>query len=57
MKTQIMLDVRLELIGMQQLYTHFGKQRCKNGTQAEKCARRFTQLGISWPHKICVKKE
>lgn len=32
---------------------YLGKQRCKNGTQAEKCAKRFTHDGISWPHKIC----
>lgn len=36
-------------------FTYFGKHRCKNGTQELKCARRFTQLGISWPHKICEK--
>lgn len=32
----------------------FGKQRCRKGTQELKWAKRFTQLGISWPQRICV---
>lgn len=32
--------------------THFGRHLCRNGTQELKCARRFTQLGISWPQSI-----
>lgn len=32
--------------------THFGKHLCKNGTQELNCARRLTQLGISFPHNI-----
>lgn len=39
-----------------QLTTHLGRQRCRNGTHELKCASRFTQLGISWPHRICVKE-
>lgn len=35
--------------------THFGRHRCKNGTHELKCASRFTQFGISWPHRICVR--
>lgn len=33
--------------------THLGRQRCRNGTHELKCAKRFTQLGISWPQRIC----
>lgn len=32
----------------------FGKQRCKKGTHELKCAKRFTQLGISCPQRIWV---
>lgn len=30
----------------------FGKQRCRKGTHELKCAKRFTQLGISCPQRI-----
>lgn len=32
----------------------FGKQRCRKGTHELKCAKRFTQLGISCPQRIWV---